>query len=583
MKKIWAILLSVAMLIMILSGCGSSNGKEEAVSTQKDDVHLTVYLWETTLFDEFAAYVKEQCPDVEIEFIAGNNNVFLYDYLEKHGELPDIITTRRFSAADAKNLSPYLIDLSAYDVVSSFYPYILQYYTNTDGEIQWLPVCGIPETMIINKTLFDQYGIAIPESYDEFVQTCAEFKSIGLKPYVCELSKDWAAHTLIQAAAIDNFSGIDGILWRSKAESADGEIPFEEKLWMDIFHEVNTFAADTGLEESDLQQDGDDVRAMFAGRKAAMFRGTPSVVEELKTMTDDELVRLPYFSQTSDESWVYTYPSLNIALNSSLEQNEEKQEAAMKVLNCFLSQEGQEYIACGQGMISYNVGVESDMSGMEGVKDELDKNAIYIRYASNNSFLASLEAINGLLSGKMDEKQAFETFENGINASATEEDDIVKFEKTYKLSVNENNGRDAASSILTTARESTGADIAITAYYSYASSIYEGGCTKRELSMIVNTSEGIPLYVSEVAGGDIRSMVEAYLQDTGSSLRVTDKYELPVVSGMKLILTETENGYQVKDIEVDGDSIKDDQIYRLLFSEHIQPAFDRVSISLFWK
>lgn len=45
------------------------------------------YLWETTLFDEFQAYVKQQCSDVEIEFIVGNNNVFLYDYLEKHGKI----------------------------------------------------------------------------------------------------------------------------------------------------------------------------------------------------------------------------------------------------------------------------------------------------------------------------------------------------------------------------------------------------------------------------------------------------------------------------------------------------------------
>lgn len=53
------------------------------------------------------------------------------------------------------------------------------------------------------------------------------------------------------------------------------------------------------------------------------------------TMTD-ELVRLPYFSQTTDESWIYTYPSLNIAVNGSVAEEEGKLDAAMKVLNCFL-------------------------------------------------------------------------------------------------------------------------------------------------------------------------------------------------------------------------------------------------------
>ena len=42
----------------------------------------------------------------------------------------------------------------------------------------------------------------------------------------------------------------------------------------------------------------------------------------------------------------------------------------MKVLNCFLSQEGQEIIAAGQGMVSYNADVPSDLRGMTGVEEE---------------------------------------------------------------------------------------------------------------------------------------------------------------------------------------------------------------------
>ena len=132
MKKFGMLLLCIALLMTTLTGCGSSGGKQETGSNQKADNHLTVYLWDSALMGEFAAHVKEQCPDVDVEFIAGNNNVFLYDYLEKHGELPDIITTRRFSGVDAQKLCSYLLDFSAYDVVSNFYPYALQYYKGED-------------------------------------------------------------------------------------------------------------------------------------------------------------------------------------------------------------------------------------------------------------------------------------------------------------------------------------------------------------------------------------------------------------------------------------------------------------------
>ena len=47
------------------------------------------------------------------------------------------------------------MDFASYDVVSRYYSYALQYYKNSKNEIQWLPICGIPQTIIANKTLFE--------------------------------------------------------------------------------------------------------------------------------------------------------------------------------------------------------------------------------------------------------------------------------------------------------------------------------------------------------------------------------------------------------------------------------------------
>ena len=99
----------------------------------------------------------------------GNNDTDLYSYFKEHGELPDIMTVRRFSGTDAQDLQPYLMDFASYDVVSKYYSYAVEYYKDTDDEIQWLPICAIPQTIIANKTLFDQYGIKVPENYEEYV------------------------------------------------------------------------------------------------------------------------------------------------------------------------------------------------------------------------------------------------------------------------------------------------------------------------------------------------------------------------------------------------------------------------------
>ena len=127
-KRYLAVLVAgVLLATAILSGCGQS--KKEI---SKNDDHLTVYLWENRLMKNIAPYIQEQFPDHDIEFIVGNNDTDLYSYFKEHGELPDIITVRRFSGTDAQDLQPYLMDFASYDVVSRYYSYALQYYKNSE-------------------------------------------------------------------------------------------------------------------------------------------------------------------------------------------------------------------------------------------------------------------------------------------------------------------------------------------------------------------------------------------------------------------------------------------------------------------
>ena len=101
-KKKWnrvlAVLLMMVMSISLLSGCG---GK----STEKEDAEtITVYLWSTNLYEKYAPYIQEQLPDINVEFVVGNNDLDFYKFLDENGGLPDIITCCRFSLHDASPL-----------------------------------------------------------------------------------------------------------------------------------------------------------------------------------------------------------------------------------------------------------------------------------------------------------------------------------------------------------------------------------------------------------------------------------------------------------------------------------------------
>ncbi len=573
-KKTNILLIGIMIVLLSLSGCTKEN--DEA---KEQDSHLTVYLWESPLVKTIAPYIKEKMPDKEIEFIVGNNNVDLYNYLQEHGDLPDIITTRCFSANDAKSLQPYLLDFSSYDVVSKYYPYVLQYYKTTDGEIQWLPVCGIPETIIVNKTLFDKYGIELPKNYTEFAKACKKLKKNGINPYVLELSADWAAHSLVQGAAIDQFASFNGIEWRNAAESTNGEITFDDKFWNQIFTEVQSFAKDTYLDEANLDYDITKAKEQFINGKAAMFRGTPDVMEALQSNMDAKLARIPYFSQTSDESWIYTYPSFNVSFNKDLAEDEEKLDTAMKVLDIFISEEGQQLIANGSGLISYNADVDSDLKNMVGIKDAIDKNALYIRYASNHSFSASLKSVQGLLSGKMDVEQAVEEFKKELNSKEEKEEKMTTLKNQYALSLNDKNGRDVASSILTTVREEEGVEVALSDYYYYTSTIYKGDYTKTQLDKLIVHNDDPQLYVAKLTGSEIKNLVKKCLAYSKTGFSITSKYELPIASGMKLIVKQEDKGFSLVDIEVKGKSIEDTKEYKILFTKGIYTNFSELKFS----
>ena len=567
-----ALLSGVLVATTVLSGCGQS---EKAVS--ENDDHLTVYLWENRLMKNIVPYIYEQFPDQDIEFITGNNDTDLYSYFEEHGELPDIITVRRFSGTDAQNLEPYLMDFASYDVVSRYYSYALQYYKNSKDEIQWLPICGMPQTIIANKTLFEQFGIKIPENYKEYAQACQQFYDNGIKPYSLDLAEDWSAHEVIQTGAIGEFMSLDGIEWRSSAESASGDIAFDDTLWERIFSETNTFLKDSHFTSDDISVDINTAAQMFLEGKAAMFHGYPALMQEYQEQMDAELTRIPFFSQISDEAFINMTPSLNIAFNKDLEKDQEKLDLAFDVLDRMISKEGQTLIAEGKGVISLNVDVPNMMEDVPGLEDEINNNSVYIRYSAQKSFDASLKAVHGLLSGEMDETQAYDAFRSTMNSKDSKEKNTVNFKNEYSISLNDKNGRDAASSILTTIREENDAQLALVPYYYFTSSIYKGECTGSRVALMTAKSSDAPLYLAKINGKEVYELAEKYLADSDEKFHVTNKYELPIASGMKIIVSQEENGFSLQDIEVNKKKTDKDKEYSILLTDTTMSVLKKIN------
>ena len=319
---------------------------------------------------------------------------------------------------------------------------------------------------------------------------------------------------------------------------------------------------DSHFTSDDISVDINTATQMFLEGKAAMFHGYPALMQEFQEQMDAELTRIPFFSQISDEAFINMTPSLNIAFNKELEKDQEKLDLAFDVLECMISKEGQTLIADGKGVISLNVDVPNMMEDVPGLEDEINNNSVYIRYSAQKSFYASLEAVHGLLSGEMDETQAYDTFRSVMNRKDPEEKAMMNFENEYSISLNDRSGRDAASSILTTIREENEAQLALAPYYYFTSSMYKGECTSSRVGMMTAKSSDTALYYAKINGKQVYELVENYLADADENFYVTNKYELPIASGMKMIVNQAESGFSLKDLTVNDKKIYYPVLYK---------------------
>ena len=76
LHRLVSVLAALVMAVSLLTGCGTKTA--EQVQQQEDAQTIQVYLWTNTLYETYAPYVQSQLPDVNIEFIVGNNDLDFY-------------------------------------------------------------------------------------------------------------------------------------------------------------------------------------------------------------------------------------------------------------------------------------------------------------------------------------------------------------------------------------------------------------------------------------------------------------------------------------------------------------------------
>ena len=549
--------LVMVTVISLLSGCGGKSAEKEDAET------ITVYLWSTSLYEKYAPYVQEQLPDINVEFVVGNNNLDFYKFLKENGGLPDIITCCRFSLHDASPLKDSLMDLSTTNAAGAVYDSYLSNFMNEDGSVNWVPVCADAHGFIANKDLFEKYDIPLPTDYESFVFACQAFDKVGIRGFTADYYYDYTCMETLQGLSASELSSVEGRKWRTTYSDPDNikREGLDSIIWPEAFENMEQFIKDTGLSPADLDMNYDDIVEMYQSGKLAMYFGSSSGVKMFRDQGINTTF-LPFF-QKNGEKWLMTTPYFQVALNSDLTKDATRRKKAMKVLNTMLSKDAQNrVISDGQDLLSYSQDVDLKLTEyLKDVKPVIEENHMYIRIASNDFFSVSKDVVSKMITGEYDAEQAYQSFNSQLlEEKSASEKVILDSKKSYSNRFHSSGGNAAYSVMANTLRGIYGTDVLIATGNSFTGNVLKAGYTKKMVgSMIMPNS--LSAYSSKMSGAELKETVKNFIEGYEGGFIPFNRGSLPVFSGISVEIKETDDGYTLSKVTKDGKKVQDNDTF----------------------
>lgn len=569
-RKVISVITTLVMVLSIVSGCGDSAEKEEQET-------ITVYLWNEVLFDDYARYIQERLPDINIQFIVGNGDIDFYNYMSAHGKLPDIITASRFSPHDEDVLRDHLMDLSMTNEVSQLGEVYVNNFVYPDESVNWLPICAEVDGIVVNRNLFDEYNIEIPTDYDSFVEACNAFEAVGIKGFAADFSESATYMELLQGLSVSELNSTNGREWRSNYEYGTDAAGLDNVVWPGAFERLEKFIKDTKLEKKDLGLNNDSLTEMFSKGEVAMIFSNASDVIDYNNNGVAARV-LPFFGGKG-ESWIYTYPSTKVALNSNLENYMERKEKALKVLGVMASDQGQKKIAKDENLFSYERDNDLQVSPyLNNLNEYVNQDHMYISMDSNEFFTISNDVVFKMIEGEYNATKAYSAFNEQLgkaqnNSNAT----VLSIGSEYSNIFHSDGGNEAYSVMANSLRQMYVCDVLIAPGFSFTGSVFKGDYTEKMLENMI-MSGSLKAWHCNLKGVELIQCLRIYVEGSENGFTPYNKGSLPVVSGISINVSQEDGKYKLEEVYFDGKKVNVDDTFRVTLlntDEYMMPVYEK--------
>lgn len=413
----WVVLMTAVALAM--AACGQDDGDSaDAADTngassneevgEFDDVTLEVYSWRPedadgyrAIFDAFEA----EHPGITVTFSPFSSTDYdqILQSALQAGSGPDIVQLRAYGRgqqlSDQGYLEP-LTDLPGIDAIDDEY---LNAVRGSDGEIYGVPLALNAAVTLYNVGVFDDHGIEVPTTWDEFLQVAAELDAAGVTP-VAQAGDQAYLLSLTHAAIAPGAYGPD-FIEDIRSGATDFTSPeFRSSVQRMVDLEPYFPPNFTGISD-------DEARGMFAIGDAAMYINGDYRIAPLRELNPDlEMGVIPALPDSAgDQARLSTWVDGAYAAVAG----SENVEAARALLSYMATQE------FGQAF-SESFTRTSPVPGVQ-VDDELVAELVELNEQGAVPTLMHVD----LAGGQPDTKEEFENVLQGVYVGAVDVDEVI--------------------------------------------------------------------------------------------------------------------------------------------------------------
>lgn len=411
----------VAGSVLVLSACAPSASSGDAEGESGDDVTLTVWSWRTedveaynAIFDVF----EEAHPGITVEFEAFQNTE--YNQILTTGlagsDGPDVPMVRAYGQLqpniEAGQLEPIDGEVEGLDAIAE--SVLAGAKGKADGKTYAVPLATQTLQMFYNKAIFEEQGLEVPTTWDEFIEVNEALTSAGITPMALGAKDDWILPIFADIVGSARYGGAD-----FEQEVLAGETDFTDPDYvasLEIITELQPYltpdVVGVGYTDSQIQ---------FTSGQAAQFPGGSFEIATFRNQAPDlefgsYQVPLPE-GAVLDAPVSPAYADGNFAVNAK----SKNKEAAFELLNWLATAEFGQLVADELNQFSAIPGVTYSDEVMQEAWDNYEQGqAPYLllvdfRYGEPLGTAVLGTEIQRMLLGETDAAGAAAALQTGIS------------------------------------------------------------------------------------------------------------------------------------------------------------------------